>query len=137
MSEHFSSYLSKAQCKAIVRLGNLMLPRNQEFPSFGELGCIEHIDEVVTYLPQSDLNDLKMLLSVLAIKPRFALKLLIKLMSHPDKWPVELASVLRQMDTGLRGIVMSLYYSGRKGQQYQGETPLELMGVKIERVPLK
>lgn len=137
MTTYRSEYLSKRQCRAIERLGNLMLPRTDEFPSFAELGCIEHIDEIVAWLPDSDLKDLKMLLNLLSVEPEFGLKLLIRLMTQPDKWPDNLASVLRQMDTGLRGIVMSLYYSGRKGSDYPGPSPLELMGVEITRVPLE
>lgn len=131
-----SKYLNALQLKGLVRLGNLMLPRSGAYPSFQELGCIEHIDAIAAYIPEVDLADLKLLLSLLAVIPKTGLKGLIQMMQNPDPWPEAVASTLRQMDTGLRGIVMSLYYSGRKGAQYQGPTPLELMGVEIVRVPL-
>ncbi|PIQ26610.1 hypothetical protein COW36_01390 [bacterium (Candidatus Blackallbacteria) CG17_big_fil_post_rev_8_21_14_2_50_48_46] len=131
-----SQYLNKTQLKGLVRLGRLMLPHSGEFPSFQELGCIEHIDEIAAYIPETDLADLKMLLTLLALMPTPGLKGLIRMMQSPDAWPESVASTLRQMDTGLRGIIMSLYYSGRKGSRYSGQTPLELMGVEIVRVPL-
>lgn len=112
-----------------------MLPQSGEFPPFSKLGCITAIDEIVAYLPTTDLNDLKMLLNVLSTTPDTVLKTMIKQMMAPDKWPEALASTLRMLDTGLRGIIMSLYYSGRKGPDYQGQSPLELMGVDIVRVP--
>jgi hypothetical protein len=131
-----SDYLSSRQLRSIDRLGDLMLPRSDEFPAFSELGCIDFIDEIVAWLPDSDLADLKLLLNLLSTMPDAALKALIKQMLQPDSWPEALASTLRQLDTGLRGIIMSLYYSGRKGPDYQGQSPLELMGVEIVRVPL-
>jgi hypothetical protein len=131
-----SQYLNKTQLKGIVKLGSIMLPRSGEYPSFAELGCIEHIDEIAAYIPEVDLADLKMLLTLLAMMPPMGLNGLIRMMQNPDPWPEAVASTLRQMDTGLRGIIMSLYYSGRKGSKYQGQTPLELMGVEIVRVPL-
>jgi hypothetical protein len=131
-----SDYFNAMQLKGLVRLGNLMLPRSDEYPSFQELGCIEHIDEIAAYIPEVDLSDLKMLLGLLAVMPKMGLKGLIRMMQSPDPWPEAVASTLRQMDTGLRGIIMSLYYSGRKGSNYNGQTPLELMGVEIVRVPL-
>ncbi|HEY9844385.1 MAG TPA: hypothetical protein V6D23_28200 [Candidatus Obscuribacterales bacterium] len=132
-----SEYLSKRQLKAIDRLGDLMLPGDGEFPAFSELGCIHAVDEIMAWMPEGDLADLKLLLGLLATLPDAGLKAMIQQMGKPDSWPEALASTLRQIDTGLRGIIMSLYYSGRKGPDYSGPTPLEIMGVKIVRVPLE
>lgn len=131
-----SAYFNRIQLLGLVRLGNLMLPRSGAYPSFQELGCIEHIDTIAAFIPAVDLADLKLLLTLLAFMPPAGLRGLLKMMQHPEPWPEAVAATLRQMDTGLRGIIMSLYYSGRKGSHYQGATPLELMGVEIVRVPL-
>ena len=131
-----SAYFNKAQLRALERLGTLMLPRSGHYPSFAELGCLEHIDEIAAWIPESDRADLGLLLNLLALMPDFGLRGLITLVQSPDRWPDGVASVLRQIDTGLRGILMSLYYSGRKGTAWSGPTPLELMGVEIVRVPL-
>lgn len=132
-----SAYLNRRQLKAIERLGDLMLPGDREFPSFSQLGCIHAIDEIMAWMPEVDLADVKLLLGVLAAMPDAGIRALIQLMSKPDPWPEAVASTLRQIDTGMRGIIMSLYYSGRKGPDYQGKTPLEVMGVEIVRVPLE
>jgi hypothetical protein len=132
-----SVYFNKAQLRALERLGNLMLPRSGDYPSFAELGCLAHIDEIAAWIPDSDRADLGLLLNLLALMPDFGLRGLIQLVQNPDRWPEGLAAVLRQIDTGLRGIIMSLYYSGRKGPAWTGPTPLELMGVEIVRVPLE
>lgn len=131
-----SAYFNAMQLRALIRLGNLMLPRSGDYPSFEELGCIEHIDEIAAFIPAVDLEDLKRLLTLLALMPLPALRGLLRTMQNPDPWPQAVAATLRQMDMGLRGIIMSLYYSGRKGSAYQGPTPLELMGVEIVRIPL-
>lgn len=131
-----SAYFNKRQLKAIDRLGDLMLPGDADFPAFSKLGCIHAIDEIAAWMPEGDMADLKMLLGLLAAMPDAGLRALIAQMSHADPWPEAIASTLRQIDTGLRGIIMSLYYSGRRGPHYEGPTPLEVMGVDIVRVPL-
>lgn len=136
MSQPTSAYFNRLQLRGLRRLADLMLPRSGEYPAFSELGCLEHIDIIAEHIPEPELKDLKLLLGVLAATPRPGLQALLKLMQSPDPWPESVATMLRQMDTGLRGIVMSLYYSGRKGAHYSGLTPLELMGVEITRVPL-
>lgn len=130
-----SEHLSARQLSVINRLGDLMLPRSGEFPAFSELGCISAIDEIVAFLPTADLKDLKLLLNLLSTSPDAVLKTMITQMMAPDSWPEAIAATLRMLDTGLRGIIMSLYYSGRKGPDYSGPSPLELMDVEIVRVP--
>lgn len=130
-----SDYLSKSALKGIDRLGDIMLPRNEEFPAFSELGCIEHIDDVVGYAPAGDINDLNLVLSSLSVMPDSVLKLTIRQMQESHTKENAIAPLLRQMDFGLRGIINTLYYSGKSGIDYNGKTPVDIIGFAIHRVP--
>jgi len=129
-----SNILSERELSSIERLGDLMLPQTEDFPSFTQLGCIEHIDDVLSYAPEAEMNDLKLLLKVLSVTPDTALKGILKLMGDNQALPEAVASTFRLMDTGLRGIIFTLYYSGKTGKNYQGKTPLQIIGYEIKRI---
>ena len=129
-----SNILSKSALKAINRIGDIMMPKNGELPSYSELGGIEHIDEILRYAPESDMKDLNMVLSILSVMPKFVLKWLIKNMSQSYKKGGGLWVIMRQLDFGLKGIILSTYYSEKVGSNYKGRTPLEIIDYSINRV---
>ena len=104
-----SKYFSKSSIKGIERIGDIMIPRSQDFPSFSDTGCIEHVDDFIAYTPESDLNDLNMLLTLISLMPGFAVHWLIKKMEASHKSNGGLSSLFRQIDFGMRGIVFSCF----------------------------
>lgn len=131
-----SELLSKSALKAISKIGDIMLPKHGEFPSYSELGGIEHIDTILRYAPESDIKDLNRVLSILSVMPNFVLKWLINKMSKSHDQDGGLSNILRQLDFGLKGIILSTYYSENVGSGYKGKTPLEIIGYSIKRIPL-
>ena len=113
-----------------------MLPQTEDFPSFTQLGCIEHIDDVLKYAPPEETGDLKMLLKALSVTPEPVLRGILNLMMENKALPENIASTLRLMDTGLRGIILTLYFSGKAGKNYKGKTTLEIIGYDINRIPV-
>ena len=136
MENDISKFVGKMEIKAIERIGDLMIPQTEDFPSFSQLGCVEHVDDIFLYAPPEDMNDLKMLLKTLSLMPETALKGIIKLMTDNSSLPETVASTFRIIDTGIRGIIFTLYYSGKTGKNYNGKTPLEIIGYEINRIPL-
>ncbi|MBW8051959.1 MAG: hypothetical protein FVQ77_16790 [Cytophagales bacterium] len=130
-----SKLLSKPALKAINRIGDIMMPKNGELPSYSELGGIEHIDEILQCAPENDIKDLSMILSILSVMPGFVLKWLIKKMGRSHKQKGGLSVIFRQLDFGLKGIILSTYYSEKAGSGYKGKTPLEVIGYRINRIP--
>lgn len=130
----FSTIIDLKQIRAIEKVGDLMVPQTEDFPSFSQLGCVEYIDDVLSYAPPEELSDLKMLLSTLNSMPEVLLKQIISLMYDNRILPDAIANTVRLVDTGLRGIIFTLYYSGKKGKNYLGKTPLEIIGYDINRV---
>ena len=126
--------LSPRAKKTLTRIGDILIPRNGEFPSFSETGSIEHIDHLTAYAPEGDLKDLSMLLSVLSIKPDFVLRWLVKKMEQSPNSNSMIAPLFRQLDFALRGLIFSCYYSEKMGAAYNGKKPLDIIGFGIKRV---
>ncbi len=127
------SKLNKTSLKALNRLGDIYCPKNGEFPSYSELGCVQHVNTMVAYTPASDVKDLNLLLNILAYMPTFFLKWLVKIVTNSAK-KYGSSPLLRQLDFGLKGIILGTYYSGKTGDNYQGKKPLDIIGFSINRI---
>jgi len=126
-----SEILNSRQIWAVEKIGDVLIPGNQEFPSFSGLGCVEHIDIVLEPLPEQDLKDLKMLFSVLSFFPKFGILLFWNIIGALCRLPGALGALSRQIQLGLKGLIMSLYYSGKTGRHYEGETPPQKIGFEV------
>ena len=126
--------LSPRAKQALSRIGDILLPKNGEFPSFSETGSIEYIDDLTAYAPESDIGDLSMVLSILSFMPGFILKWLVNQMENSQNSSGMLSSVFRQLDFGLRGLIFSCYFSGKMGTGFKGKNPLDVIGFEIKRV---
>ncbi|HXH17580.1 MAG TPA: hypothetical protein VNJ07_00750 [Chitinophagales bacterium] len=126
--------LSPRAKKSLVRIGDILLPKNEDFPAFSETGSIEYIDNLTACAPESDIHDLNRVLSMLSYMPDFVLKWLVSKMVNSHNSNGMLSSVFRQLDFGLRGLIFSCYYSGKTGSHFKGKNPLEVIGFEIKRV---
>ncbi len=129
-----SKYLSNSALKAINRIGDLMIPRNGEFPAFSEVGGITYIDELVSYAPGADIKDLNMLLTILAFMPTFVLRWLLGKMETAMENKGPLGPIFRQLDIGLRGLIFSCYYTEKVPTTFKGKKPLDIIGFQLTRV---
>ena len=129
-----SKYLSNSALKAINRLGDLMIPRNGEFPSFSDVGGLEYIDDLVSYAPPADIKDLNLLLTILAFMPTFVLRWLLGRMEKSMESTGPLSSLFRMLDVGLRGLIFSCYYTEKIPASYKGKKPLDIIGFGLTRV---
>ena len=129
-----SEYFNHAALKGLNRIGDILVPGNDDFPSFSEYNCIEHIDDLLAYAPREDVKDLEMVLMLLSYMPKFLLLILVKsLAKAPDK-KGGMGVLFRQLNLGIRGIVFSLYYSEKPGREYKGTDPEKLIGFSLNRV---
>jgi hypothetical protein len=123
-----SKYFSSRHTGALNRIGNILIPGEEVFPSFSELGCVEHVDRILESMPKPERKDLKLLLFALSFLPTPLLKFWIYTIDKLAHWPSGVGNLARLIRIGLKGLVMSLYYSGQKGSEYKGRTPVELIG---------
>lgn len=123
--------LSRTQLRGLKRLGDAYLPGDEQLPSFTELGCAAHVDTILDEMPADDRRSLKLLLGVLAFTPRVLVIALAWCLEAAPHVPGPLGGPLRFLRMGLKGLVLTLYYSGRRGPGYTGRTPLEVLGYRV------
>ena len=127
-------YLSNSALKAINRIGDIIIPAYEQFPSFSQAGGVVWADGLLECAPEADRKDLNLLLTILAFMPTFILRWLVgKMETSPDNSGM-LGPIYRQLDVGIRGIVFSCYYSGRLGAEYKGADPLDTIGFELTRI---
>ena len=128
--------LSNTAKKTLNRIGDIICPKNEEFPSYSEYGGIEFVDDMLSTAPASDISDLNLLLTVLAVVPNGVLRWLVKSSGESHNKEGMIATLFRQLDFGLKGIILSTYYSGIKTSTYNGKMPTEVIGFSINRMEL-
>ncbi len=116
LSKHFS----QLQFRGLNKVGDCLLPGHEDLPSFSALGCARHADRILDYMSAQDLGDLKLLLTLLAFLPGFAVGWLMRFLELSPGIPTGLGALLRFMRLGLRGLVMTLYYCDPKTQSTIG-----------------
>lgn len=129
-----SKLISKAAVNGIIRLGDIIIPGDDEMPSYKEFGGYEHVDDLLLYAPKSDIGDLGLLLSILSFMPQFILVWLVQNMAVSHGKGDGLWILLRQLDMGIRGIVLSTYYTEKGGASFKGTAPLEGIDYSITRL---
>jgi hypothetical protein len=124
-----SEFLSQREIKALLKIGDIIVPENDPFPSFSKSGCIYHVDEAVGNLDPGDLSDLKLFFKIISVMPSFIVKFVLKLM---NSLPIGL---LRLGNLGIRGIVFSLYYSSKTTPDYKDKRIHDIIGYNVSIVP--
>ena len=111
-----------------------MIPGNGDLPSYSEYGGIEHVDDLLKYAPPSDIGDLNLILAILSFMPGFVLKWTVVKMTKSHQGGNGISIIFRQLDLGLKGIILSTYYTEKGGANYRGIKPLDAVGYKINRI---
>lgn len=107
-----SQHLSAGQLRSLERLGDVYLPGTERMPSFSASGSLAQIDVVLEGVHEDDRKGLALLLSLLGWMPAFLLRVLLRAIDRHHRFPPPLAGLLRLLNLALKGVVMSLYYSG-------------------------
>lgn len=126
-----SRFYSAKQLQTLNRLGDVMIPSSADFPSFSQVGCVVHIDEVMAAANEQDTKDFGTLLTVMQYLPTFMLAGIVKLGLAANKAPSVIAPTLRQLDIALRGVVYTLYYANQTGLGYQGKTVYDAIDYQV------
>ena len=129
-----SRILSARQARALERVGDIMIPGVDGFPSFSATGTIAHVDLLLDVTPAEDVAGLKILLGVLSFLPGGLLAGFLRMVCREDRAPGVLAGAFRNIHIGLKGLVMSLYYSNRTGTGYTGPRVHALLDYELRVV---
>jgi hypothetical protein len=126
-----SRHLDRRQLRALEAIGDVLVPGDEDLPSFSRLGCVAHVDRLLDFMPDDDLQGLQGVLSAASFLPRFLVAALLRWLEAGLWPPGPWAPPLRVMRMGLRGIVLSLYYSGGSGPSYDGPGPLDVLSYRV------
>ncbi len=129
-----STILSDRQAAVLQRIGDIMIPGGDGFPRFSATGCLTHIDPILRTMPLEDLAGLKGLLGVLSLLPASLLVRFLYFVAKERLGLGPVAGALRNIDLGLKGLVMSTYYSGRSDSDYRGPSVHDAIGLEIRVV---
>ena len=107
-----SEYLSAAQLTGLLTVGDILIPGDGEMPSFSACGCAAQADRMLAHMTDADRDGVKALLGIFRFLPRFAVRAIFWLTEKHHAFPEPIAAVLRLVNLGVKGVVMTLYYSG-------------------------
>ncbi|OUS26826.1 hypothetical protein A9Q99_16545 [Gammaproteobacteria bacterium 45_16_T64] len=135
MNKVNSAHFTNLQIASLERLGDLYAPGNGTLPSFTDTDCIEYLDDVLESVDEDDVFLLGILLLVMKFIPVFAIRWGISAMDHHDRYPEWIASWLRLISLGVKGVIMSLYFSGLQGANSRGPNVYDAMGYALHCEP--
>lgn len=124
-------HLSPRQFRGLQKLGDVYAPGDEQLPSFSRLGCGEAIDQVLDVMDPADRSSLKLLLGLLAWCPANWIRGLARLLERSPEMRGPWGGPLRFLRMGVKGLVLTLYYSGERGGAYQGPTPLDVLEYRV------
>lgn len=105
------SSLTSAQLRGLNKLGDVVVPGDDDLPSFSASGAAEGIDRMLPYMYDSDRSGFLALIDACAYLPKPAVRGIVAMAAGHAKAPEPLASVLRMANLGIKGTVHSLYWS--------------------------
>ncbi|MBM3470516.1 MAG: hypothetical protein FJX73_06950 [Armatimonadetes bacterium] len=105
--------LTPREVRALERVGDIVAPACGPLPAFSATGCVRYADDLLRYMPPEDVADIRLLLRILSIKPTSGIRFILALARAGRRLPGSLGATLRMIEIGLKGLVMSLYYSGK------------------------
>jgi acyl-CoA reductase-like NAD-dependent aldehyde dehydrogenase len=103
--------LTPAQLTGLRRVGDVLVPGDEVMPSFSAAQCAEQVDRLLVSMSQSDRDGVRLLLGIFRFLPRFVLRAILALTEHHARFPGPVATGLRLVNIGIKGVVMTLYYS--------------------------
>ena len=122
-----SRYFTLRQLRGLERAGDVLVPGTGSSPCFSSTGCLDHIDRLAAYLNADDLDGLRIVGSLFAWWPRWAIRLLFGLCAYRERVPGPPGGGLRLLEIGVKGAVMSLYYANVTGEAYDGPKVFDII----------
>lgn len=123
-----SAILAPRELRALLVIGDIMIPACGPLPAFSATGCVRYVDDLLRAMPEGDVADMRMVLRVLSYLPPPVAALALRKLGLHRALPGRLGAPLRLVEIALKGMVTSLYYSGKVGPDYRGGAPTDVIG---------
>ncbi len=103
--------LTPTQQAGLCKVGDILIPGDGELPSFSGSGCAAAMHRMLPYMSERDRSGVTALLTLFRYLPRPIVRGIMWLTEQHRSVPEPLAAVLRLINLGIKGVVMTLYYS--------------------------
>ncbi len=103
--------LSAMHQRGLRRLGDVLIPGDGDMPSFSASGCAAHADHMLEHMYDDDRVGVVGALTLCAFLPRPIIRGLFAMTDRHKNAPEPIAGLLRMANIGIKGVVMTLYYS--------------------------
>ena len=103
--------LSPLQQRGLLKIGDVLIPGDDTLPSFSAAGCAAHADRMLGQMYDDDRAGVKAVLTLCALLPRPLIRLLFAMTERFAQAPAPFGGLMRMANLGIKGVVMSLYYS--------------------------
>ncbi len=104
--------LTPTQQAGLRKLGDVMIPGDEVLPSFSACGCAAHVERMLAHMNAGDRDGVTALLTVFRFLPRFVIRAVLHAAVRGAAAPGPLGAACRTLNFGVKGVVMTLYYSG-------------------------
>ena len=106
-----SRWLNAGQLHGLRKVGDIVIPGDGEFPSFSQSGVMAEVDRMLDYLHASDRDGLRLVFGAFRFLPGPVIRGIMALSERHRMLPGPLGAAARQINLGVKGVVMTLYYS--------------------------
>ena len=104
-------FLTPRQQRGLLAIGDVLIPGDEQFPSFSRSDCAAAADRIFMDMPQGDRDRVRRLLGLFRFIPRVVLRPWFACIERYEGFPESLAPTLRVLSLGIKRVVMTLYYS--------------------------
>lgn len=122
-----SKYLSPLQTRGVLKVGDAIIPGDGQFPRFSKTEFIRQIDRMLDYIPSDDRDGLCILMGVFACLPRIVILAIMQLSEWASKIPGLPGAPFRMIIIGVKGMILTLYYSKLEDSNDYGDKIYDLM----------
>lgn len=106
--------------RGLIKVGDALIPGNERMPSFSASGAIRYAKTAFGALGEADRDALLLVVRVLGSLPRSLIGGVFLVVGTLKFLPGPLGAVPRLLWVGLRGLVLSLYYSDPRVRELIG-----------------
>lgn len=115
-----SKYFGRTRMKGLDKLGDVIIPGDEEFPRFSKTNFSNEVDRMLDHMYAEDRNGLGFLMGLIAFMPSFLVRWIVLLSEKNNAFPDFIGAPLRMIQFGLKGIILTLYYSNIEDDQGHG-----------------
>ncbi len=103
--------LTRLQERGLLAVGDVLIPGDDHLPAFSQSGCAAHAGRMLEHMYDDDRQSVLSVLAVCALLPRWLIRALLSMTEKHTTAPEPIASAFRLANLGIKGVVMTLYYS--------------------------